>query len=38
MTPKTDENICHICKKPKDAIGSKYCSYPHPVSRKELND
>lgn len=28
--PDPSEDICHICKKPKDGIGGMFCNYPHP--------
>ena len=31
-----DEDICHICKRPKNSVGSIYCSYPHKKAR--VND
>lgn len=32
------KDLCHICKHPKNSIGNKMCSYPHPVSRKVFEE
>lgn len=29
----TDDDMCHICKKPRSGIGGRFCSAPHLASR-----